>query len=297
MVTDGNGLTLRESHLAWGREWLSRDAAAIIARYAPEAVLFVPGEPVSQGRDQFAGFITEILLNPNFSLAWAADKVVVSADGTIGYVSGRYVQHNPRSDAEGFDIETGHYVTTYRRDGSKWLAVAEINTPGPIATREGLPADAFVASAVPAATSHTAEERSNISTIRRHIIDFWQEGNVALGTELYAADFVDHNPAPDTVPGLAAIVDFVGNMHTGFSRQQYDIVHLEAKGNLVFDHWTLRAVHSGEFLGVAPTGREVEFSGTDVFRMKDGKISEIWHIEEIARLMEQISSGTAPAAK
>lgn len=280
--------SLRDNQLAWGRKWAERDAEGILSHYAPEAVLFVPGEPAAQGRDVFGPFIHEILGNPNFSLAWAVDRAVTSGDGSIGYVYGRYVQHNPQT--VGYEIETGHYVTTFRRERGKWLAIAEINTPGKIATHDGLPEAAFRPFPADGATHAGPDiEAANVALIRRHIIEFWQQGRVELGTQLYAPGFIDHNPAPGTPPGLPGIIGFVQLMQNGFSDQKYEIVHLFASNDLVVDHWVLRARHTGEFLGIKPTGRKIEFAGSDIFRIKDGKIVDIWHTEEIARLMDELT--------
>lgn len=290
MVMKDAEVALRDTVTDWGGKWSARDAEAILAHYAPEAVLFVPGEPAAQGLSVFGPFIREILSNPNFALAWAVDHATVSEDGNTGYVYGRYVQHNPRSNAGGFNVETGHFVTTFRKEGPCWLAVAEINTPGPIALREGLQADMFSSAGGKNSAQMSPVEAANIALIRRHVLEFWQEGRAEIGPELYAPDFVDHNQAPGGGTGLAAITEVVKMMKAGFTGQKYEIVHLFAVGDLVVDHWVLRGNHSGEFAGIAPTNRRVEFAGSDIFRIKDGRIIDIWHTEEIARLMDQLKS-------
>lgn len=295
MDTNSAEAALRDTVIDWGRKWSERDAKGILAHYAPEAVLFVPGEPAAQSLSVFGPFIHEILGNPDFALAWAVDRATVSEDGGTGYVYGRYVQHNPRSDGAGFNVETGHFVTTFRKEGANWLAVAEINTPGPIASRDGLRAEMFsAANAAPGTEDGTAPasavEAANVALIRRHILEFWKEGKDEIGPELYAPDFVDHNPAQGGGTGLAAITEVVKMMKAGFTEQKYEIVHLFAVGDLVIDHWVLRAKHSGEFAGISPTNRQIEFAGSDIFRIKDGRIVDIWHTEEIARLMDQLKA-------
>lgn len=134
---------LRASHEEWGNEWSRREADRIMARYAPDAVLFVPGAVPALGPEASAPFIRGMLSNPAFSLAWAVDRVRVSESGDVAYLYGRYVQHNPTGVGTGHTIETGHYMTALEKRQGRWLAVADIHTPGPLASRAGLPEALF----------------------------------------------------------------------------------------------------------------------------------------------------------
>lgn len=69
---------------------------------------------------------------------------------------------------------------------------------------------------------------------------------------------------------------------------RYEIIKLFAVGDLVIDHWVLRALNTGSFSGRPATGRSVEFRGSDIIRLKGGRISEIWHVEELLQLYEQL---------
>lgn len=42
------------------------------------------------------------------------------------------------------------------------------------------------------------------------------------------------------------------------------------------NRYTGRGTHRGEFLGVAPTGREVTISGVTIFRLREGRLVEGW---------------------
>ena len=43
-------------------------------------------------------------------------------------------------------------------------------------------------------------------------------------------------------------------------------------------------------MGIAPTGKEVEFTGTSVYRIEGGKIAESWNVEDKLGLMRQIGA-------
>ena len=49
---------------------------------------------------------------------------------------------------------------------------------------------------------------------------------------------------------------------------------------------TMRGTHSGEFHGIAPTGKRVEVKAIDMFRIEGGKIVEHWgHADDPAAFL------------
>jgi steroid delta-isomerase-like uncharacterized protein len=50
----------------------------------------------------------------------------------------------------------------------------------------------------------------------------------------------------------------------------------------------ISGTHSGEFLGIPPTGKRVEYESTEVYRIADGKIAEEWICSDTLTLMAQI---------
>jgi predicted ester cyclase len=53
---------------------------------------------------------------------------------------------------------------------------------------------------------------------------------------------------------------------------------------------TYYGTHLGEFLGVAPTGREIQFETVDVMRVRNGKIAEHWGGANLFSLMQQLGA-------
>lgn len=52
----------------------------------------------------------------------------------------------------------------------------------------------------------------------------------------------------------------------------------------------MTAKHTGDFLGIPTTNRAVNFVGHDLLKVQDGKIIEIWHVEDLAGMFEQLKS-------
>src|SRR3712207_2326253 len=63
-----------------------------------------------------------------------------------------------------------------------------------------------------------------------------------------------------------------------------------AEGDMVANRWVAHGTHRGEFMGIAPTGREVTFRGIAIDRMADGKIVELWLEWDLEDVVRQIGA-------
>jgi predicted ester cyclase len=56
-----------------------------------------------------------------------------------------------------------------------------------------------------------------------------------------------------------------------------------------------RGTHRGEILGVAATGKKVEFRAFDFHHLADGRIARSWHLEDFFSLLGQLGATPATA--
>jgi predicted ester cyclase len=108
------------------------------------------------------------------------------------------------------------------------------------------------------------------------IEDALARGDEAVLDELMAADLVDHNPFPGQGPGLQGYKECQRGVRAAFTDASRRADIIVADGDLVVAHWSATATHAGDFMGVVATGRRVEVTGFDMFRMRDGRGVEIW---------------------
>lgn len=69
-----------------------------------------------------------------------------------------------------------------------------------------------------------------------------------------------------------------------------EIALLVAEGNLVAAHQRWRGTQTGDFAGVAATGRRVEFTSTAVLRIEDGLIAEAWDEVDMLGILRQLGA-------
>lgn len=67
-----------------------------------------------------------------------------------------------------------------------------------------------------------------------------------------------------------------------------------AGGDKVAVRFTLRATHTGNFMGTPPTGKQLAVSGMGILRIVDGKVAELRETFDVMGLMEQIGAIPTP---
>lgn len=129
------------------------------------------------------------------------------------------------------------------------------------------------------------ETDSNKDLIRRWI-EFSNAGFGGSFDEFISPDYVGHL-------GAAAMDRHeLERLERGFSAAFPDAHHivddLIAEKDRVVLRTTARATHRGEFEGIAPTYRSVEFTGLVVYRIENGQIAESWGEIDFLRLIREL---------
>src|ERR687890_895565 len=142
-------------------------------------------------------------------------------------------------------------------------------------------------------TNGTEEEMSerNKSLARRWFEDLFSRGDLDAAEEILSADFLDHLPREEE-RGIEELKDYVSVYRTAFPDIEDTVEEIVAEADKVVVRWRSRGTHQGEFMGVAPTGRHVMFTGMRLFRIAEDKIAESWANIDERGLQEQLS--TAP---
>ncbi len=111
--------------------------------------------------------------------------------------------------------------------------------------------------------------------------------------EITDPDIVAHGRRPDEPAGLEGVKRTMLWLAQVFSDQRWDIHHVIAEGDLVSVHATHHGRHTGNLLGIPPTGREVAYDYVHILRYRDGKAVEHWSVRDDMTLMRQL--GVMPA--
>jgi predicted ester cyclase len=123
----------------------------------------------------------------------------------------------------------------------------------------------------------------NKALVRREQEELWNHtGDLDAAGEIFAPDYVE------------AARQEAADFRQGFPDVVSTIEDLIAEGDKVVARWKSSATHQGEYMGIPPTGKEVEFTGISVYRIEGGKIAESWNSEDQLGLMRQIGAVPEP---
>ena len=87
---------------------------------------------------------------------------------------------------------------------------------------------------------------------------------------------------------------FIRAVYAAFPDYTHTPEEILAVGDRVVLRTTNRATHSGNFQGIAATGRRISFGQIAIYRMANGKISEIWEEADLLGLMQQLGATVTP---
>ena len=131
--------------------------------------------------------------------------------------------------------------------------------------------------------------------IERRIADeVWTKGKLDVIDELIAPDFVGSSPTDGEFHGPDGFRQLVERYHSAFSGIEMRVERIVAEADWVATNWTARGTHSGELMGIAPTGREATVSGMQFSRVNDGKLVESHGLFDALGMLQQL--GAVPAA-
>lgn len=114
--------------------------------------------------------------------------------------------------------------------------------------------------------------------------------------ECYASDCVVHSgPGIEESTGREGVLQQFQVTRAAFPDIDASIEAIVAEDDLVTARIAYTGTHEGEFLGVPATGKDVSFNGTNVFRIEDGEISEVWPMVDTLGVLQQFGVSELPS--
>jgi predicted ester cyclase len=135
---------------------------------------------------------------------------------------------------------------------------------------------------------------SNVEIVREYTERVFNAHAPERASEYVTPDVKWHGGTLGTVEGADNLVGllrgFIGAL-PDLNAQEQDIV---AQGDTVAVRFVVEATHKGDLLGIAPTGRPVRWDAVDVYRLRDGKITEEWAADDLTAILHQVGAYTPP---
>ncbi|MGB7085099.1 MAG: ester cyclase [Phormidesmis sp.] len=107
--------------------------------------------------------------------------------------------------------------------------------------------------------------------------------------ELVAPNAVHHfNSEPEPIVGLEANKTFNASLFKGFPDIAHTLEDMVAETDKVVYRTTIKGTHTGEFLGILPTGKTARLNDFTMLKIVDSKIIEWWYDCNLLALMKQL---------
>jgi predicted ester cyclase len=94
----------------------------------------------------------------------------------------------------------------------------------------------------------------------------------------------------------AALKQHIVEAERGFPRYELIADDMVAEGDKVMLKARLRAVHTGDFMGIPATGRQVEVEGALSYTIANGKIVDHWMLLDNMTLLQQLGVLPTPGS-
>ena len=132
----------------------------------------------------------------------------------------------------------------------------------------------------------------NKTLLRRSVEEvFSAQGDLDVADEIYAPDYVGHNPLdPEDVRGPEGAKEQARMYRSAFPDVRLSIEEQVAEGDRVVTRWIGTGTHQGEMMGIAPTGNQIRVDGITISRIQDGKVVEDWELFNALGLMQQLGA-------
>ena len=135
----------------------------------------------------------------------------------------------------------------------------------------------------------SGEENKRI--VRRWFEDGINKQDLSRIRDILSSDFVAH----DRMSQPTSLDDYLKYSRASFAAFPDNAATIDdmiAEGDRVVARGFITGTHRGQFQGFAPTQRQFKVGFLEEFRVKDGKISDVWMQMDRLGMMQQL--GVAP---
>lgn len=117
----------------------------------------------------------------------------------------------------------------------------------------------------------------NTKATLRRFYEFFNTGDLTEVDSLFHPEFIDHSS--DSVPlhGPEAFKDAVRRERIGLPDIEERPLALLLDGEWAASMYREKGTHLGEFMKMPASGKEIDFVGIEIFRLRDGKFAEWWY--------------------
>jgi steroid delta-isomerase-like uncharacterized protein len=135
----------------------------------------------------------------------------------------------------------------------------------------------------------------NKTIVRRFYDELLNQENKAVIDEIFDDEVMIYDPFTGVTKGADSFRQLINIFDTAFPGHRVMVQQVVAEGDFVSVLHTHLATHTGPFMGLPGTGKEIKVEGIELFRLRNGRIVEFWRKDDNVSLLIQLGIMPPPA--
>jgi predicted ester cyclase len=124
--------------------------------------------------------------------------------------------------------------------------------------------------------------------IERFYNEVWNRADEVVAHEILHSEFCFRGSLGEEKRGSDGFITYLRMIHTVLSKYTCTIDEIVEEGQRAAARMRFAGIHRGQFFGVAPSGREISWSGAAFFAIDGDKIISLWVLGDIDSVKQQL---------
>lgn len=123
--------------------------------------------------------------------------------------------------------------------------------------------------------------------VKLYFEEVWNNSSAEVAERIIAPDFANRYVASFGL-GAKGLIALVQERHLAFPDLNFEVIDAVADKQKVWVRYRFTGTHLGEFWGIAPTSRQVDYQGVLMFTYANGRLTSGASVRDELTLLEQI---------
>jgi steroid delta-isomerase-like uncharacterized protein len=127
-----------------------------------------------------------------------------------------------------------------------------------------------------------------LKAIGRQLVEVWNTGNLSIVDEIFANDFVNHDPTRPEVTDIESYKKYITETRSGMPDFKVVDEDMIAEGDKLVSCYTVSGTFQNDFFGIPATGKKATWTGVNIYHFTSGKIVEVWWHKDSLTMLQQL---------
>jgi len=128
----------------------------------------------------------------------------------------------------------------------------------------------------------------DLKAIGRQLVEVWNTGNLSNVDEIFANDFVNHDPTRPEVTDIESYKKYIDETRSGMPDFKVVNEDMIAEGDKLVSRYTVSGTFQNDFFGIPATGKKATWTGVNIYHLTSGKIAEVWWHKDSLTMLQQL---------